>query len=192
MNILIYEEWRKHFILLKTKQNQKPLRHDHGIVNKSYPVWIFRSVWNEIMTTTTKPLSGLRTENLVPQRCRKYRAHLENMGAFCAKAHFASLNYSLLLSSKLAGKQSKQSPRKLNCSSSPMWSAYRALEGTAFASGFERILFLNQPFLFSKFLILLIRVAHLNARSSLLFIKYLKLFLSSFSTHFLQIFHTKM
>lgn len=32
-------------------------------------------------------------------------------------------------------------------------------------------------------------VRHLNGRSSLLFIKYLKLFLSSFSTHFLHIFH---
>lgn len=85
----------------------------------------------------------------------------------------------------------QESPRKPNFSSFLMWSVYRALGETVFATRLVQCIIVESIFSFfqvpntshSAF------VRHLNGGSSLLFIKYLKLFLSSFSTPFLQLFH---
>lgn len=81
--------------------------------------------------------------------------------------------------------------RKTNLSSFPMWSVYSALERAVFASGLEQCIIFESicPFFQVSNTSHSALVRHLNGGSSLLFIKYLKLFLSSFSTHFLQIFH---
>lgn len=72
-----------------------------------------------------------------------------------------------------------------------MWSVYSTLERTVFARGLEQCIIFESIFPFFQ----VPNTSHsalvrsLNGGSSLLFIKYLKLLLSSFSTHFLQIFH---
>ena len=89
------------------------------------------------------------------------------------------------------GKTIQVSLRKPNLSCFPMWSVYSALERAVFASGLEQCIIFQSicPFFQVSNTSHSALVRHLNGASSLLFIKYLKLFLSSFSTHFLQIFH---
>lgn len=89
------------------------------------------------------------------------------------------------------GKTVQISLRKPNLSSFPMWSVYSALERAVFASGLEQCIIFEsiRPFFQVSNTSYSALVRHLNGGSSLLFIRYLKLFLSSFSTHFLQIFH---
>jgi hypothetical protein len=72
-----------------------------------------------------------------------------------------------------------------------MWSVYSALKGAVFASGWEQCISFESLFPFFQVpnTSHSVLVRHLNGGTSILFIKYLKLFPSSFSTHFLQIFY---